>query len=155
MITGCKVDSSFYRYCNFFSSKTIKSTFDKKSWYQDQPLHFDLSIQDISTTYDIYLVIKYDYSYTFSNLHINYFIGKKEDNQIIESGIRDINLFESTTGKALGSSLWPSSITLKFLILKDYKFPKTGDYFFVVQHAMRKLDLVGFKSIELNLIAKK
>lgn len=153
MLTSCKVDISLYKFCNFFSSKTTKSTLEKSSWSYDQPLNFDFSIQDISAAYDICLVIKYDYTYPFYNIHINYtvYAGK---NEALEQGIRNINLFDSFTGKSLGFSLLPNTKTIEFLVLKDYKFSQTGEYSFVLQHGMRTLNLPGIKGIDLKLISK-
>ncbi len=154
VLTSCKVDFSLCKYFNCYTSNITKLAFEKNSWRYNDPLNFEFSIQDTYTSYDIFLVVKYDYTYPFYNLHINYNIYTGE-NQVIENGTRDINLFDSSTGKALGFILWPNTVTLKFLILKDYKFSKLGKYCFLLQHAMRKSDLMGLKSIELKLVTKK
>ncbi|MEQ6125048.1 gliding motility lipoprotein GldH [Pseudotenacibaculum sp. MALMAid0570] len=115
------------------------------SWSQENPIEFEFQIKDTLLRNNLYINIRNNQDYAYSNLflitHLNFPDGKK---------IVDTLEYEMAdkTGRFLGSGL--SGIKESKLFYKERSiFPSSGDYKLAIYQAMRKNgDPEGLKSLE-------
>ncbi len=135
VITSCDDHRVFDEY---------KSLEDNK-WMQESPIEFEISITDTISRNNLYVNIRNNASYQYSNLflitHINFPDGKKVVDTL-QYAMADKN------GKFLGNGI--SEVKESRLFLKEnIKFPSSGQYNVSIYQAMRKNGTVeGIKELE-------
>ncbi len=122
--TSCDSDRVFDKY----------TSLEKNSWLQDVPINFDFKIVDTTSRNNLYLNIRNNKDYLYSNLflitHLIFPNGKK---------IVDTLQYEMAdkNGKFLGTGI--SEIKHSRLFLKQNSiFPLSGKYKMLIWQAMRK-----------------
>ena len=122
--TSCDSDRVFDKY----------TSVEKNSWLQDVPINFDFKIVDTTSRNNLYLNIRNNKDYRYSNLfvitHLIFPSGKK---------IVDTLQYEmaNKNGKFLGTGI--SEIKHSRLFLKQNSiFPLSGKYKMLIWQAMRK-----------------
>jgi gliding motility-associated lipoprotein GldH len=122
--TSCDSDRVFDKY----------TSLEKNSWLQDVPINFDFKIVDTTSRNNLYLNIRNNKDYRYSNLfvitHLIFPNGKK---------IVDTLQYEmaNKNGKFLGTGI--SEIKHSRLFLKQNSiFPLSGKYKMLIWQAMRK-----------------
>ena len=122
--TSCDSDRVFDKY----------TSLEKNSWLQDVPINFDFKIVDTTSRNNLYLNIRNNKDYRYSNLflitHLIFQSGKK---------IVDTLQYEmaNKNGKFLGTGI--SEIKHSRLFLKQNSiFPLSGKYKMLIWQAMRK-----------------
>jgi len=114
-------------------------------WDQERPVEFEFQIQDTISTNNLYINIRNNEDYGYSNLflitHLNFPNGKKVVDTL-EYEMADNN------GRFLGQGL--SEIKESKLFYKEGSaFPVSGNYKLSIQQAMRKNGAVeGIKELE-------
>ena len=108
-------------------------TLPNNVWSVNNPLVFDVPVNDTVNNYDIFITLRNSSSYDFNNLYL--FIDINSPMKITERDTMECVL-ANADGKWLGNGLgdiWDN----KFLFKKNVKFQKPGMYEFVFNQAMR------------------
>lgn len=122
--------------CVSCSNTIVYSSFVSlpQGWDKDKPAQFRFTASDTLSTHDLYILLRNDYQYPYSNIFL---ITKMEmpDNKIIIDTLE----YEMATseGKWLGTgaSIKDSKLWYK----ENVKFPRKGVYHFSIRQADRSL----------------
>lgn len=125
------------------NSKDIKN----EIWNINDQKSFKLNIEDSLQVYNFFINIRNSVDYSWANIYmflkINYPNG--------ESSIDTIECFlADNTGKWLGDGVGKYRDN-QIMIRQRGLFPMTGDYEFVLQHAMRDDNISGIKSVGIRI----
>ena len=127
---ACSNDNTYNKFEDINNSK----------WSNKDTLFFSPNIKDISKEYDIYLSVRYQKNYDFSNLWLQVYGLEKLPFDRIE-----IPLFKND-GTPYGKGL-KSNFTVNAAYLKGYKFKKSGTQKIAIIQNMRKNPLPGVMDI--------
>lgn len=125
------------------SNNNTYNSFEKikdYNWSNSDTLFFKPNIKDITKNYDIYLSVRYQKKYDFSNLWLQIYGLEKQPFDRIE-----IPLFKND-GTPYGKGL-KSNYTVNAGYLKNYKFKKSGIQNIAIIQNMRKNPLPGVMDI--------
>lgn len=118
----------------------------KSSWKYTDTINFYPEIKDIHKKYDIYIAVRYDKSYEFSNMWLKvYGLGEQDFERI------DVPLFKKD-GSPYGKGLL-SNYTVQAGYLKAYTFKKSGKNKVQFVQNMRKNPINGI--LDIGLIVKE
>jgi gliding motility-associated lipoprotein GldH len=120
---------------------------DKSLWDSDKPVIFTTQIKDTIHPHNVYLNIRNEGSYAFSNLFL--FINTKLPGGRLDRDTIEIMLATPEgkwMGKGLGD-LWDNRILFK----RNVRFPEAGEYRFEITHAMRMNPLPGISDAGLRI----
>ncbi len=130
MFVSCSTNNT---YNSFQKVKNYK-------WSNKDTLFYTPKIDDIDKSYDIYLSVRYQKEYDFSNLWLQvYGLEKLQFDRI------EIPLFKND-GTPYGKGL-KSNFTVNAAYLKGYKFKKSGTQKIAIIQNMRKNPLPGVMDI--------
>ena len=119
----------------------------ESGWYKNEGVRFDVFIGDTLTDYDFYISLRNNNDYRYSNLYI--FL-----NTIMPNGNKTRDTLEiilaDDMGKWLGKG-WGSVKENDVLLRKNLRFPRKGDYRFLIQQAMRTDTLKGITDVGLRV----
>lgn len=132
-LTGCDANRVFEEY------RTIPSA----KWEKDSVEVFQFAIFDIKQKYNLYINVRNDIKYNYSNLWL--FIETDQPNGITLKDTRDIVLAE-TSGKWLGKGFGGAK-TLQVKFQHEFIFPYAGIYKIKIKHGMREDVLNGIRDI--------
>ncbi|HBH50006.1 MAG TPA: gliding motility lipoprotein GldH [Bacteroidales bacterium] len=121
--------------------------FDNNEWNQNNTIEFVVNVPDTLTAYDIYVHIRNDNMYEYSNLWL--FI---ETTSPVGVSMRDTVEFilADDSGHWLGKGLGSvNSLLIPYKL--NIRFPNRGIYRFNLQQAMRKETVHGMKDIGLRV----
>lgn len=127
---------------------------DNNKWSINNPVVFKVVVKDSITTYNIFLNIRNNNKYPYSNIFLvvtTYF-----ENTISEIDTLEYKMADAS-GRWLGTGF--TDVKENKLIFKtNYKFPKKGSYKFSIVHANRKNGnlngdkfLVGITDVGLSI----
>jgi len=138
-IVSCSHKEIFFEYHSFTNAE----------WNRDDPVVFDVKIEDNSQPYDVSVELRNDDTYPFSNIWL--FVDYKMPNgnsrtDTIGADLADI--YGKWYGKGL--SLYNLSIPYETTIL----FPDTGTYIYSIRQGMRENPLKGISDIGLKVSKK-
>ncbi|MDO4728581.1 MAG: gliding motility lipoprotein GldH [Bacteroidota bacterium] len=103
-------------------------------WHKDSIVRFDFEIQDTAATYNLFLNIRANNKYPFSNI---YLITNLEDSTAVVKRDTLEYVMASPDGKMLGNGF--SDIKESMLWYKEnYKFNAKGNYTIHIEQALRK-----------------
>lgn len=130
---------------------------DKKGWHQDSLVSFTFSVPDESQTYNLSIDIRNTSNYKYCNLYYRYFLYDEKGTKL-KTEMPEVFLMDVKTGRPQGSGIG-GSFTHKFDFLKNYRFPKAGQYKIKFKQYMRdsnleEIDHVGFRLEKFNEIKK-
>jgi len=123
-------------------------------WHKDSIVRFDFEIYDTLQNHNIFLKIKANNDYPFSNLFLITSI--KNSNQEIKKDTLEY-IMTSVEGKMLGNGISKNK-TSKLWFKEKYRFSKVGKHTITIEQALRKrgkIDgvekLEGVSEIGLNI----
>lgn len=154
MINYIKLFLSAFIICLFFTACSNNNTYNKFEnidnikWSNKDTLVFTPDIKDISKKYEIYLAVRYNKSYDFSNIWLQIYGLDKQPFDRIE-----IPLFK-TDGTPTGKGL-KSNFTVTAGYLKGYTFTKKGKQKISIIQNMRKNPLNGIMDVGLVIKQNK
>ncbi len=123
----------------------------ERGWYKNEGVRFDVFIGDTLANYDFYISLRNTIDYRYSNLYI--FLNTMMPNGNKTRDTLEIILADDT-GKWLGKG-WGSVKENDVLLRKNLRFPRKGDYRFLIQQAMRTDTLKGITDVGLRIAKAK
>jgi len=117
------------------------------SWKADEPVVFSVAISDTGSRYNLYVDIRNDLTYEFSNLYL--FLKTTFPNEFFTRDTIECQL-AGYDGKWLGSGSGSVRFS-RFLFQHAIQFPDTGLYRFEIQQAMREEALRGIRDVGLYI----
>lgn len=136
-LTGCD-DRRFYE-------KTAK--IPEGIWRSDNILPFPVVISDTLATYNLYIDIRNDLGYQYSNLYI--FFRTIHPNGRLTRDTIEFTLADYD-GKWIGSGSG-SLRSVRFMFQQGLRFRMTGNYLFMLEQAMRTEELKGIRDIGFRI----
>jgi len=124
-------------------SKTI----GKEIWNEKEPVSFDFSIQDTVEYFDIFLTLRNDENFRWSNVYLFSdltFPNGKTRRDTLEITLAD--KYGNWTGNNSGTI-----ITTTARLINHRRFPLSGDYKIDVTHGMRVKELENVISVGLKI----
>lgn len=121
---------------------------DDGKWSSDSLAVFRTDIPDTNTAYDIYIVVRNDNSYAFSNLWL--FIDAISPDGHMERDTMEC-LLATDEGAWLGGG-WGSLYTCRCRYKTDVRVGTAGPYTFRITQGMRREDLEGIHDIGLTIV---
>ena len=109
------------------------------AWRHDQPVRFEVDIQDTTTPCNLLIHIRHTGQYPYRNIWIE-LIEERPAGQR-DTSLQEIKLARSD-GKWLGRGLG-DIIDREMVLRRNFRFSQKGKYTYVLQHAMRR-DIVPF-----------
>lgn len=137
MLTACNDNRVFE------ASKKI----DQGKWRSDNILDFSTVLSDTLCGYTIYIDVRNDISYSYSNLYL--FLHTLFPNGLIARDTIECML-AGYDGKWLGSGSGSVRFN-RFLFQKGIRFPVSGEYRFELEQAMRVEELDGILDIGIRI----
>ena len=117
------------------------------SWDMNQPVHFEVSMNDTTGHYDVILHIRNTNSYPYQDLWL--FTHSTAPDSTIAADTLACFLADNQ-GKWLGDGLL-SEYDMPLLYMSNIRFPKEGTYTFDITHGMRDSLLQGISRIGLTV----
>jgi len=136
--------------CNSNVYYNYNYSFKNEAWYIDDIKTFNVTIDDTSSLYDVFLNIRNTGIYPYQNLFLFITINAPTNYYYIDT--LEILIADEKGkwyGKGIGNNFYQ-----KVLFKRNVKFPYRGIYRFDIQHGMREEKLEGISDIGL-LIQKK
>lgn len=143
IITSITINSCIEFGVIFNKTKPIKDS----KWLSSDTVYFDFEMQNIEQYYDMYILVRNNKNYKWSNLFLFSditFPNGKTRKDTIEITLADI--YGNWTGNNKGSI-----ITTQPLFLKHKKFPLKGNYKIAITHGMRTPTLKNITDVGIKL----
>ncbi len=133
------------------SNTVTNQSFDlpQSGWFSNNAVAFNVNIEDSLQNYNFGISIRNSINYRYSNLYV-FMITEFPNGNVSRDTIEFI--LADDAGKWLGKG-WGSVKENDILLNSNLRFPLTGDYKFLIQHAMRVDTLKGINSIGLSVIS--
>lgn len=122
----------------------------KDQWAVTDTLIFDFEIPDSSVKYDLLYNVRYSSSYPYYNLYVKYYLLDSTYSEI-ESKQSNMDIFDSKTGKPLGSGMG-DYYDYQILFRDNSEFPYNGIFHLKAIHYMRDEPLEGINSFGLKVV---
>jgi gliding motility-associated lipoprotein GldH len=122
---------------------------DKNGWHQDSVIVFEVTVSDTSNRFEIFLTVRNNQNYPYSNLFLFREIETKGG---IEFRDTAQYLLADRYGKWLGKGIGALRTNTFIYRNQALRFTKVGIYTFTLQHAMRDELLVGIEDIGLRIL---
>jgi len=121
--------------------------FSGNTWDFQQPINFNLNIDDTTSNYSIFIFFRNTIEYPYQNIY--FLIQTQHEDAIIQ---RDTVQYAITNkyGKWLGSGIGKTRDNY-FIFEEQQVFQKDGVYTISIQHGMRENPLKGANKIGLKL----
>ena len=135
-LLGCGQNRIFEKHINL-----------KGFWPQKSAQLFEFDIIDLGTPYQITGMVRNKNTYAFNNLYIKYELFHEDS--LIKTDLAEVILFESKTGKPLGTGMG-STFNCNFDLIKSYYFNTSGHYKMRLTQFMRidtlqDIDQIGLR----------
>ena len=130
--------------------------FEHQYWLVQEKPEFEFTIVDASVKYNVYADVRNSVSYPWSRFFMNYYLQDSTGTEL-QKNLAQEYLFDATTGepfgdeKPLGKSGVGDIYDHELLLLKDYKFEKTGKYKMKFEQLMRMDTLQGILAVGLRI----
>lgn len=128
----------------------LNQDFDNRYWLVGEEPEFRFTIQDVSTSYNLYINVRNEVSYPYANLYVTYALQDSLQNVLSESLINPF-LFDKKTGEPFGSSVLGDIYDHQVPLLRDYTFSQPGEYVVRYKQFMRKDTLDGILAVGLRV----
>ena len=122
---------------------------DDGKWYIKNAPSFTFEIQDATVPYNIYYNLRNSLSYGYYNLYLTRYL-RDASGKEIESRLDELILMDPKTGKPNGDGLG-DLFDHKFLMKRDYRFPKPGKYTMQIRQYMRQDPLLNILSVGITV----
>jgi gliding motility-associated lipoprotein GldH len=120
--------------------------FAEKNWKITDEVAIDFEIKDTTLSYNVYFNVRNSLEYPYARLFVNYTLIDPKGLQLQKKMLGN-NLFDQKTGEPFGQSGIGDLFDHQFLLLKQYRFYKTGVYKLTFQQFMRKDTLEGVLAV--------
>ena len=141
LLAGCDDDALFQ------DSREIADG----SWERSDWVNFEFEMTDHDATYDMFLDVRNDNSYPYSNLYVFFhldFPNGKQRVDTVECILAD------PTGKWYGSGLG-DVYDNRIRIIKEFSLPMNGEYRIRIEQGMREESLEGILDVGFRLALSK
>lgn len=135
--------------CNSNNTYKHYESLENYEWKRDNAIEFDVTIDDTTNNYDVYLAIRHTSYYPYANLLVNitsYDPDKNMRSLDFEFFLRDNNGNFKADG---AGDIWD----IDFLTYEDISYPKPGTYKYIVSNYMPYVSTPDI--MEVGLIVKK
>jgi len=123
--------------------------FDKLSWYRFDILEFEVPVQNIETSYDIYIQLRHLPEFPHKQLPINFTIYSPTGEMRSADQLLELNDKEGNSlSKCLGDFC-----DVSIMVREGITFYEPGIYKFIIENKWKKVDLPGI--MEVGLLIKK
>lgn len=136
---GCNTKAVYSEYTDIEDGK----------WYIKNAPSFTFEIKDATEPYNIYYNLRNSLSYGYYNLYLTRYL-RDERGKEIESRLDELILMDPKTGKPNGDGLG-DLFDHKFLIKRNYRFPKPGKYTMQIRQYMRQDPLANILSVGITV----
>ena len=120
---------------------------EKNTWNSGNKLKFEVSIPDITASYNVFLKIRNGADYPYSNLFL--FLNTVTPDGKISRDTLELTLADYD-GRWLGSGIGSVKFS-RFLLQKGVRFTQAGKYIFELEQAMRVRDLKGIRDVGFRI----
>lgn len=117
-------------------------------WKEGQILRFDVKVEDTVHIHKFYLNIRHSTDYRYANIYLfinSTFPDGKEARDTVEC------ILAEPSGKWLGKGI-SNTRDNQILLRRGLQFPKTGNYIFEIEQAMREPELEGIMDVGLRIV---
>lgn len=122
---------------------------DDGKWYIKNAPSFTFEIEDASVPYNIYYNLRNNLSYGYYNLYLTRYL-RDANGKEIESRLDELILMDPKTGKPNGDGIG-DLFDHKFLMKRNYRFPKPGKYTMQIRQYMRQDPLLNIQSVGITV----
>lgn len=136
---GCDTNAVYSEYTDIEDGK----------WYIKNAPSFTFEIKDASVPYTLYYNLRNSLSYGYYNLYLTRYL-RDANGKELESRLDELLLMDPKTGKPNGSGLG-DLFDHKFLIKRNYRFPKPGKYTMQIRQYMRQDPLLNILSVGITV----
>lgn len=123
--------------------------FSSGCWIAGERPAFSFEISDTTSAYNLYINIRNDSDYPFSNLYFTYRLS--DTARVLQEKLHSADLFDRKTGKPLGRSGIGFLFDLREPLLRNYRFNQPGTYTVEFEHFMRTDTLCGIRATGLRV----
>ena len=137
--------------CNRHSIYNEHVDLKNGKWFKDNSAHFEVNVTDTTQLYDYFVTIRHNTDYRYSNLYLfltTQFPDSTYTRDTLECVLAD------NSGKWFGKG-WSNIKEDNILLRQSLRFPKTGNYHFYFQQAMRQDTLKNILGIGINISESK
>jgi gliding motility-associated lipoprotein GldH len=128
--------------CNDAIKYDKYKSIENDSWNKDSLVTFSFNQKDLTSKYNIYIKIRNNQDYPYSNLFLIVTMENPTDNNLVDTLEYAM---ANENGKLLGSGF--SSVKESILIYKEnFQFKNKGDHKIHIKHALRDLGKIEGKS---------
>ncbi|GAB4028404.1 gliding motility lipoprotein GldH [Spirosoma koreense] len=118
-------------------------------WYIKNAPSFTFEIKDATVPYNIYYNLRNSLSYGYYNLYLTRYLRDSRGKEL-ESRLDELLLMDPKTGKPNGDGLG-DLFDHKFLMKRNYHFPKAGTYTMQIKQYMRQDPLLNILSVGITV----
>mmetsp|Transcript_26441 Transcript_26441/g.61543 ORF Transcript_26441/g.61543 Transcript_26441/m.61543 type:complete len:163 (+) Transcript_26441:990-1478(+) len=127
---------------------------EKNQWPVDKVLDFTFQINDVTQSYDIYLLVTYTQDYPYQNLYVTYYL-EETIGRTIRQALKNYPLFDTKTGNPLGRKGFRKYVKNEFVIIDAHTFDNAGLYTLKIEQFMRKYVFPGLQAVGIKVVASK
>lgn len=120
---------------------------NEKGWNKDSVITFDVPITDTLQNHNLYINVRNDIKYKYSNLWL--FVEINQPGNISVTDTFEITLADQA-GKWLGEGFGGIK-SQQVLFKRNFYFPVSGDYKINIAQGMREDELLGINDIGIRL----
>lgn len=139
LLAGCDTNAVYKQYADIEAGK----------WYIKNAPSFTFEITDTTTAYNIYYTLRNTLSYGYYNLYLTRYL-RDSSGKELESRLDELILMDPKTGKPNGDGLG-DLFDHKFLMKRNYHFPKPGKYTLQIRQYMRQDPLLHIQSVGITV----
>ncbi len=119
---------------------------EERYWRVDEPMIFEIKIEDSSKPYNIYYNVRNSLDYPYARLFIQYTLADSTGLQI-DKKLNSQFLFDQKTGKPLGQSGIGDVFDHQFLLIEKQVFNYPGKYQLRIEQFNRQDTLRGILAV--------
>ncbi len=124
--------------------------FKQRYWIVSEKPTFDFDILDTESKYNMYITLRNESDYTYSNIYFTYYLNDSTGTEL-EKKLTSALLFDKKTGRPFGDSGLGYIYEHQFPLLESYKFKHPGKYSIRYEQFMRTDTLRGILSVGLRV----
>jgi gliding motility-associated lipoprotein GldH len=122
-----------------------------QTWKHADMIQFKVEVDDTVNTYDFFVNIRHTKSYSYSNLFV--FL-----HTIAPDGRKMTDTLEFPMADPEGNYVGKVSgglVLNRIIVKKETRFPKSGEYKFILEQAMREKELPEITDVGLSIVKNK
>ncbi|QKZ11980.1 gliding motility lipoprotein GldH [Spirosoma sp. KUDC1026] len=139
VMSGCDTNAVYKEYTDI----------DEGKWFVKDAPSFTFEIKDTTIAYNIYYNLRNSLSYDYYNLYLTRYL-RDESGKELESRLDELILMDPKTGKPTGEGIG-DLFDHKFLMKRNYRFPKAGKYTMQIKQYMRQDPLLHVESVGITV----